>query len=95
MSIKVHHYIDCLGDHLIRDSKIESLHDGIDISPIQAFAKTIKDLFCQICNTPRDQEQSKRDHTLGSNKELWGDFRPSLHQYLPWSVGSFPPQKLG
>nr|XP_009803823.1 PREDICTED: uncharacterized protein LOC104249145 [Nicotiana sylvestris] len=53
---RVHHYVDGLGDHLIRDCRVASLLDYVDISHIQAFAQTIEDLFRRIHDTRRDRE---------------------------------------
>ncbi|XP_070010793.1 uncharacterized protein [Nicotiana sylvestris] len=54
---RVHHYVDGLGDHMIRDCRVASLSDDVDISRIQAFAQTTKDLFHRIHDTRRDREQ--------------------------------------
>ena len=83
MSARVHHYVDGLGDHLIRDCRVASLQGDIDISRIQAFAQTTKDLSCQVLDTHRDREQSKRVRTMGSYGETQGDFRPPVHRYQP------------
>ncbi|XP_070041463.1 uncharacterized protein [Nicotiana tomentosiformis] len=66
MRARVHHYVDGLGDHLIRDCRVASLSDDVDISRIQAFAQTTKDLSRRIRDTRRDREQSKRARTMGS-----------------------------
>ncbi|XP_075111901.1 uncharacterized protein LOC142182017 [Nicotiana tabacum] len=54
----VHHYVDGLGDHLIRDCRVASLSDDVDISRIQAFAQTIEDLSRRIRDTHKDREQN-------------------------------------
>nr|XP_009798990.1 PREDICTED: uncharacterized protein LOC104245120 [Nicotiana sylvestris] len=95
MRARVHHYVDGLGDHLIRDCRVASLSDDVDNSCIQAFAQTTEDLSRRIRDTRRDREQSKRARTMGFNRELQGDFRPQLHRYPPRSAGSFPPQMQG
>ncbi|XP_070032692.1 uncharacterized protein [Nicotiana tomentosiformis] len=95
MRARVHHYVDGLGDHLIRDCRVASLSDDVDISRIQAFAKTIEDLSRRIRDTRRDREQIKRAHTMGSYREPRVDFRPPFHRYPPRSAGSFPPQMQG
>uniref|UniRef100_A0A1S4BU23 Retrotransposon gag domain-containing protein n=1 Tax=Nicotiana tabacum TaxID=4097 RepID=A0A1S4BU23_TOBAC len=95
MRARVHHYVDGLRDHLIRDCRVASLSNDVDISRIQAFAQTTEDLSRRICDTRRDKEQSKRAHTMRSYREPWGDFRPPLHRYPPRSSGSFPPQMQG
>ncbi|XP_070055466.1 uncharacterized protein [Nicotiana tomentosiformis] len=95
MRARVHHYVDGLGDHLIRDCRVASLSDDVDISRIQAFAQTTEDLSRRIRDTRRDREQSKRAHTMGSYREPRVDFRPPLHRYPPRSAGSFPPQMQG
>ncbi|XP_075107668.1 uncharacterized protein LOC107769422 isoform X3 [Nicotiana tabacum] len=92
---RVHHYVDGLGDHLIRDCRVASLSDDVDISRIQAFAQTTEDLSRRIRDTRRDREQSKRARTMGSYREPRVDFRPPLHRYPPRSAGSFPPQMQG
>ncbi|XP_070006810.1 uncharacterized protein [Nicotiana sylvestris] len=92
MRARVHHYVDGLGDHLIRDCRVAYLSDDIDISHIQAFAHTTEDLSRQICDTRRDREQSKRARTMGSYRDPRGDFKSPLHRYPPRSTGSFPPQ---
>nr|XP_009778615.1 PREDICTED: uncharacterized protein LOC104227933 [Nicotiana sylvestris] len=73
---RVHHYVDGLGDHMIRDCRVASLSDDVDISRIQAFAQTTKDLFHRIHDTRRDREQSKRTRTMGSYREPRGDSSP-------------------
>ena len=95
MRARVHHYVDALGDHLIRDCRVASLQGDIDISRIQAFVQTIEDLSRRIRDTRRDREQSKRARTMGSYREPRGDFRPPLRRYPPRLVGSFPPQMQG
>ncbi|XP_070032785.1 uncharacterized protein [Nicotiana tomentosiformis] len=95
MRARVHHYVDGLGDHLIRDCRAASLSDDVDISRIQAFAQTTEDLSRRIRDTRRDREQSKRARTMGSYREPRVDFRPPLHRYPPRSTGSFPPQMQG
>ncbi|XP_075077297.1 uncharacterized protein LOC107789900 [Nicotiana tabacum] len=95
MRARVHHYVDGLGDHLIRDCRVASLLDDVDISRIQAFAQTTEDLSRWIRDTRRDREQSKRARTMGSYREPRVDFRPPLHRYPPRSEGSFPPQMQG
>ncbi|XP_070029723.1 uncharacterized protein [Nicotiana sylvestris] len=95
MRARVHHYVDGFGDHLIKDCRVASLLDDVDISRIQAFAQTTEDLSRRIRDTRRDREQSKRDHTMGSYSEPRGDFRPPLHRYPPRSAGSFPAQMQG
>ncbi|XP_070054013.1 uncharacterized protein [Nicotiana tomentosiformis] len=57
MRARVHHYMDGLGDHLIRDCRVASLSDDVDISRIQAFVQTTEDLSCRIRDTRRDREQ--------------------------------------
>ncbi|XP_070038100.1 uncharacterized protein [Nicotiana tomentosiformis] len=89
------YYVNGLGDHLIRDCRVASLSDDVDISRIQAFAQTIEDLSRRIRDTRRDMEQSKRARTMGSYREPRVDFRPPLHRYPPRSAGSFPPQMQG
>ncbi|XP_070053500.1 uncharacterized protein [Nicotiana tomentosiformis] len=95
MRARVHHYVDGLGGHLIRDCRVASLSDDVDISRIQAFAQTTEDLSRRIRDTRRDREQNKRARTMGSYREPRVDFRPSLHRYPPRSAGSFPPQMQG
>ncbi|XP_070021321.1 uncharacterized protein [Nicotiana sylvestris] len=95
MRARVHHYVDGLGDHLIRYYRVASLSDDVDISRIQAFAQTTEDLSRRIRDTRRDREQSKRARTMGSYREPPGDFKPPLHRYPPRSAGSFPPQMQG
>ncbi|XP_070036414.1 uncharacterized protein [Nicotiana tomentosiformis] len=95
MRTRVHHYVDGFGDHLIRDCRVASLSDDVDISRIQAFAQTTEDLSRRIRDTRRDREQSKRARTMGSYREPRVDFRPPLHRYPPQSAGSFPPQMQG
>ncbi|XP_070045775.1 uncharacterized protein [Nicotiana tomentosiformis] len=95
MRARVHHYVDGLGDHLIRDCRVASLLDDVDISRIQAFAQTTENLSRWIRDTRRDREQSKRARTMGSYREPRVDFRPPLHRYPPRSAGSFPPQMQG
>nr|XP_009765237.1 PREDICTED: uncharacterized protein LOC104216799 [Nicotiana sylvestris] len=58
MRAKVHHYVDGLGDHLIRDCRVASLSDDVNISRIQAFAQITEDLSRRIRDTRRDMEQS-------------------------------------
>nr|XP_033507974.1 uncharacterized protein LOC117273017 [Nicotiana tomentosiformis] len=58
MQARVYHYVDGLGDHLIRDCRVASLSDDVDISRIQAFAQTTEDLSRRIRDTRRDREQS-------------------------------------
>ncbi|XP_070025918.1 uncharacterized protein [Nicotiana sylvestris] len=58
MRARVHHYVDGLGDHLIRDCRVASLSDDVDISRIQAFAQTTEDLSRRIRDTRRDREQN-------------------------------------
>nr|XP_009623486.1 uncharacterized protein LOC104114687 [Nicotiana tomentosiformis] len=72
MRASVHHYADGLGDHLIRDCRVASLSDDVDISRIQAFAQTTEDLSRRIRDTRRDREQSKRARTMGSYREPRG-----------------------
>ncbi|XP_070049519.1 uncharacterized protein [Nicotiana tomentosiformis] len=79
MRARVHHYVDGLGDHLIRDCRVASLSDDVDISRIQAFARTTEGLSHRIRDTRRDREQSKRARTMGSYREPRVDFRPPLH----------------
>ncbi|WMV46435.1 hypothetical protein MTR67_039820 [Solanum verrucosum] len=81
MRAKIHHYVDGLADHLIRDCRVPSLSDDVDISHIQAFAQITEDLSEQIHDTHRDREQSKMTHTIGSYMEPHGDFRPPFHRY--------------
>ncbi|XP_019226727.1 PREDICTED: uncharacterized protein LOC109208142 [Nicotiana attenuata] len=95
MRARVHHYVDGFGDRLIRDCRVESLSDDVDISRIQAFAQTTEDLSRRIRDTRRDREQSKRARTMGSYREPQSDFRPPLHRYPPRSASSFPPQMQG
>ncbi|XP_070049784.1 uncharacterized protein [Nicotiana tomentosiformis] len=95
MRARVHHYVDGLGDHLIRDCRVASLSDDVDIPRIQAFAQTTEDLSRRIHDTRKDREQSKRARTMGSYMEPRVDFRPPLHRYPPRSAGSFPPQMQG
>ncbi|XP_070002054.1 uncharacterized protein [Nicotiana sylvestris] len=87
MRARVHHYVDGLGDNLIRDCRVASLSDHVDISDIQAFAQTTEDLSRRIHDTHRDMEQSKKARTTGSYREPLGDFRPPLHRYPPRSAG--------
>ncbi|XP_070005675.1 uncharacterized protein [Nicotiana sylvestris] len=54
MRARVHHYVDGLGDHLIRDCRVASLSDDVDISRIQAFAQTTEDLSRRIRDTHPD-----------------------------------------
>ncbi|WMV19147.1 hypothetical protein MTR67_012532 [Solanum verrucosum] len=54
---RVHHYVDGFLDHLIRDCKVASLSDDVDISCIQTFAQTTEDLSKRICDTRKDREQ--------------------------------------
>ncbi|XP_070039753.1 uncharacterized protein [Nicotiana tomentosiformis] len=61
MRARVHHYMDGLGDHLIRDCRVASLSDDVDISHIQAFAQTTEELSRRIRDTCRDREQSRQD----------------------------------
>nr|XP_009801148.1 PREDICTED: uncharacterized protein LOC104246933 [Nicotiana sylvestris] len=93
MRARVHHYVDGLGDHLIRDYRVASLSNDVDISRIQAFAQTIEDLSHRILDTHKDREQSKRSRTMGSYREPRGDFKPPLHRYPPRSAG--PGQSSG
>ncbi|XP_070017883.1 uncharacterized protein [Nicotiana sylvestris] len=58
MRARVHHYVDGLGVHLIRDCRVVSLSDDVDISRIQAFAQTTEDLSRRIHDTCRDREQN-------------------------------------
>ncbi|XP_070045491.1 uncharacterized protein [Nicotiana tomentosiformis] len=95
MRARVHHYVDGLGDHLIRDCRVASLSDDVDISRIQAFAQTTEDPSRRIRDTRKDMEQSKRARIIRSYRELRVDFRPPLHRYPPRSAGSFPPQMQG
>ncbi|XP_070043282.1 uncharacterized protein [Nicotiana tomentosiformis] len=95
MRARVHHYVDGLGDHLIRDCRVASLSDDVDISRIQAFAQTTEDLSRRIRDTRRNREQSKMARTMGSYREPRVDFRAPLHRYPPRSAGSFPPQMQG
>ncbi|XP_070049548.1 uncharacterized protein [Nicotiana tomentosiformis] len=95
MRARVHHYVDGLGDHLIRDYRVASLSDDVDISHIQDFAQTTEDISRRIRDTRRDREQSKRARTMGSYREPRVDFRPPFHRYPPRSAGSFPPQMQG
>ncbi|XP_070049534.1 uncharacterized protein [Nicotiana tomentosiformis] len=95
MRARVHHYVDGLEDHLIRDCRVASLSDDVDISRIQAFAQTTEDLSRRIRDTHREREQSKRARTMGSYREPRVDFRPPLHRYPPRLAGSFPPQMQG
>ncbi|XP_070054171.1 uncharacterized protein [Nicotiana tomentosiformis] len=95
MRARVHHYVDGLGNHLIRDCRVASLSNDVDISRIQAFAQTTEDLSRRIRDTRRDREQSKRARTMGSYRVPRVDFRPPLHRYPPRSAGSFPPQMQG
>ncbi|XP_049399822.1 uncharacterized protein LOC125863894 [Solanum stenotomum] len=60
MRARVHRYVNGLADHLIRDCRVTSLSDDVDISHIQAFAQTTKDLSKWICDTRKDREKSKR-----------------------------------
>ncbi|XP_070049074.1 uncharacterized protein [Nicotiana tomentosiformis] len=92
MRARVHHYVDGLGDHLIRDCRVASLSDDVDISRIHAFAQTTEDLSRRIRDTRKDREPSKRARTMGSYREPRVDFKPPLHRYPPQSAGSFPPQ---
>ncbi|XP_070017604.1 uncharacterized protein [Nicotiana sylvestris] len=86
MRARVHHYVYGLGDHLIRDCRVASLSDDVDISRIQAFAQTTEDLSRRIRDTRMDKEQSKRARTMGSYREPRGDFKPPLHRYPPRSA---------
>ncbi|XP_070042900.1 uncharacterized protein [Nicotiana tomentosiformis] len=95
MRARVHHYVDGLGDHLIRDCRFASLSDDVVISYIQAFAQTTEDLSRRIRDTRRDREQSKRARTMGSYREPRVDFRPPLYRYPHRSAGSFSPQMQG
>ncbi|XP_070039101.1 uncharacterized protein [Nicotiana tomentosiformis] len=95
MRARVHHYVDGLGDHLIRDCRVASLSDDVDISRIQAFAQTTEDLSRRIRDIRKDREQSKRARTMGFYREPRVDFRPPLHRYPPRSAGSLPPQMQG
>ncbi|XP_009783861.1 uncharacterized protein [Nicotiana sylvestris] len=58
MRARVHHSVDGLGDHLIRDCRVASQSDDVDISRIQAFAQTTEDISRRIRDTRRDREQS-------------------------------------
>uniref|UniRef100_A0A1U7W8U7 RNA-directed DNA polymerase n=1 Tax=Nicotiana sylvestris TaxID=4096 RepID=A0A1U7W8U7_NICSY len=87
MRARVHHYVNGLGDHLIRDCRVASLSDDVDISCIQAFAQATEDLSRQIRDTRRDREQRKRARTMGSYREPRGDFKPPIHRYPPRSAG--------
>ncbi|XP_049399854.1 uncharacterized protein LOC125863927 [Solanum stenotomum] len=69
MRARVHRYVDGLADYLIRDCRVASLSDDVDIFRIQAFAQTIEDLSKRICDTRRDREQSKKARTIGSYRE--------------------------
>ncbi|XP_075091975.1 uncharacterized protein LOC142172100 [Nicotiana tabacum] len=89
MRARVHHYVDGLGDHLIRDCRVASLSDDVDISRIQAFAQTTEDLSRRIRDTRRNREQSKRARTMGSYMEPRVDFRPPLHRYPPRLAGHY------
>jgi len=95
MRARVHRYVDGLADHLIRDCRVASLSDDVDISRIQAFAQTTEDLSKRIRDTRRDREQSKRARTMGSYREPHGDFRPPFHRYPPRPAGSVSPQVQG
>ncbi|XP_070049880.1 uncharacterized protein [Nicotiana tomentosiformis] len=95
MRAKVHHYMDGLGDHLIRDCRVASLSDDVDISRIQAFVQTTEDLSRRIRDTRRDREQSKRARTMESYREPRVDFRPPLHRYPPQSAGPQSTQGRG
>ncbi|XP_070017120.1 uncharacterized protein [Nicotiana sylvestris] len=86
MRTRVYHYVDGLGDHLIRDCRVASLSDDVDISRIQSFAQTTENLSRRIRDTRRNREQSKRARTTGFYREPRGDFRPPLHRYPPWSA---------
>ncbi|XP_070022258.1 uncharacterized protein [Nicotiana sylvestris] len=86
MRARGHHNVDGLGGHLIRDCRVASLLDDVDISRIQVFAQTTEDLSRRIRDTRRDREQSKRDRTMGSYRETRGDFKPPLHRYPPRSA---------
>ncbi|WMV41427.1 hypothetical protein MTR67_034812 [Solanum verrucosum] len=44
MRATTHRYVDGLADHLIKDCRVASLSDDVDISHIKVFAKTTKDL---------------------------------------------------
>ncbi|XP_015168940.1 uncharacterized protein [Solanum tuberosum] len=88
---RVHRYVDGLADHLIRDCRVASLSDDVDISRIQAFAQTTEDLSKRIRDTRRDREQSKRARTIGSYRVTHGDFRSPFHRYPPHPAGSVSP----
>ncbi|XP_015160207.1 uncharacterized protein [Solanum tuberosum] len=92
MRARVHHYVDGLGDHLIKDCRVASLSDDVDISRIQAFAQTTKELCQRIHDTRRDRKQSKRARTMGSYREPHGDFSPPFHRYPLQPAGSVSPQ---
>ena len=51
MRARDHRYVDGLADHLIRDCKVVSISDDVDISCIEAFAQTTEDLSKRIRNT--------------------------------------------
>ncbi|XP_049414749.1 uncharacterized protein LOC125877522 [Solanum stenotomum] len=88
MSARVHRYVDGLGDHLIRDCRVASLSDDVDISRIQVFAQTTKDLSKRIRDTCKDRKQSKRARTMRSYREPHGDFRLHFHRCPPQPTGS-------
>ncbi|KAH0746295.1 hypothetical protein KY285_007952 [Solanum tuberosum] len=91
MKARVHRYVDGLADHLIRDCRVASLSDDVDISRIQVFAQTIEDLSKRFRDTHRDREQSKRARTIGSYREPHGDFSPPFHRYPSRPAGSVSP----
>ncbi|XP_015170733.1 uncharacterized protein [Solanum tuberosum] len=72
MRARVHRYVDGLADHWIRDCRVASLSDDVDISLVQAFAQTTEDLSKRIRDTRRDREQSKTARTMGSYREPHG-----------------------
>ncbi|WMV55059.1 hypothetical protein MTR67_048444, partial [Solanum verrucosum] len=88
MRARVHRYVDGLADYLIRDCRVASLSDDVDISRIQAFAQTTEDLSKRISDNRRDKEQSKRARTMGSYRKPHGDFSPPFHRYPPRPAGS-------
>ncbi|WMV09143.1 hypothetical protein MTR67_002528 [Solanum verrucosum] len=90
MRARVH--VDGLEDHLIRDCRLVSLSDDVDIYRIHAFSQTTEDFSKRIRDTCRDREQSKRARTIGSYREPHGDFRPPFHRYPPRPAGSVSPQ---
>ncbi|KAK6773920.1 hypothetical protein RDI58_029159 [Solanum bulbocastanum] len=94
MGARVHRYVDCLTDHLIKYCKVASLSNDVDISRIQAYAQTTEDLNNRIC-TRKDREQRKRAHTMGPYKEPHSAFRPLFHRYPPRPASSISPQVHG